>query len=430
MKNAFEKTEINHADDGKINFFVLLMIVLNILIPKAGIKLSGVPLTLGSLSLALILINYFLKLLLGKLHYEKSSVIFMILLSCLYSFFRILIPAVTGNIITSTAVYLLAAMCIYPLTFFVVIFNIKNSAQIERLIKIILSCFFLTMLYALLQFLLGIEKTAIPGITVNYSDYIASPSRWFLNKSNGNSYAGVKIFSTYQNGNIYGMALLTFYPLLSIYFQRNKNFFCRFLLLILFALCAFTTSSRTVWIGTILYTFMMLKPVLRKNKSIILGFLLALLAGRNFIMQEFTGYINRFMYSIEWATFREGAGRTAAIISYFDWLLENGSVFNYLFGSLGMDYPGGAYEMTYFAIFVQQGLIGLALFLLPVFCIMSLIRKDLHEDWIIDGIYRGLILYFVCAFIEGAYWLPPTAINLWAVLALGYKRHKILNRSY
>ena len=61
--------------------------------------------------------------------------------------------------------------------------------------------FFFISIYALLQYILGIEKVCIPGITVNLSDYIKYGSKWYLQKNNNNAGVGTKIISTFQNGN-------------------------------------------------------------------------------------------------------------------------------------------------------------------------------------------------------------------------------------
>ena len=78
--------------------------------------------------------------------------------------------------------------------------------------------------------------------------------------------------------------------------------------------------------------------------------------------------------------------------------------------------------MAYFCILMLGGIAGLIAFLGPImFILIKYTGKHIKESRILKGITHGVIVYIIIAFVEGALWLPPTAINLWMVLALGYK---------
>ena len=68
------------------------------------------------------------------------------------------------------------------------------------------------------------------------------------------------------------------------------------------------------------------------------------------------------------------------------------------------------------------GIAGLVAFLGPIiYILVKYIGKHIKDSKVLKGVCHGLVVYIIIAFVEGALWLPPTAVNLWMVLALGYK---------
>ena len=114
------------------------------------------------------------------------------------------------------------------------------------------------------------------------------------------------------------------------------------------------------------------------------------------------------------------------LINYFtnktEWLL---------IGPYGLtNYWGSSYEMAYFCILMLGGLAGLIAFLGPiVYIIIRYFVRHTKESKVLKGITHGVIVYLIIAFVEGALWLPPTAINLWMVLAMGYKMSRFMEES-
>ena len=101
-------------------------------------------------------------------------------------------------------------------------------------------------------------------------------------------------------------------------------------------------------------------------------------------------------------------------INKTEWLLA---------GPFGLtNYWGSAYEMTYFCILMLGGILGMLAFLVPIVYIfvkkLVFYRKT---SPIVKGVFEGVLVYLIIAYVEGALWLPPTAINLWMVLSIGYK---------
>lgn len=410
-----------------IDSLIFLTASINVLIPKAGFKIGGIPLTLGNIFLFLLLIRTYIKPF--RIKVTDRNFMFLFLLYPFYCFLRIFLPLIAGTVSISEALPLLAANSVYPLIFPVLIMKIKNEDQFESLTKIIMTCLFLTMLYDIAQIIFGVAAVQIPGITVNYSDYASAPNSWWLAKANGFENAS-KFFSTYQNGNVYGLNLLMFYPLFSLYFRQNKGIFSYIMLIALFSLNAFLTGSRTVWLGTIIYTFLLASYNIKRDRINLKNFLASSILLSLFcfyaydFVSIFSGHIGRFFNSLNSNVFFAGAGRTEGAVRSFKWLFENGNVLDFLFGVYGTDGKASAGEMTYFAILFAYGITGLVLWLLPIICVSLRIKQKSIKtgDMFLLGAYRGIFLYMACAFIEGAFWLPPTVINLWTLIALAYKK--------
>ena len=296
-------------------------------------------------------------------------------------------------------------------------------------------CFSITVIYALLQFVFGIKETQIPGITMNYDDYMKHPDNWWAYKNN-DVHVVSKIFSTYQNGNVYGMIILMCYPLL-IYSLKKKGIFIQLINFIIFLLVSFLTGSRTVWIGALIYIMILIfSPIVAgkvKAKSFIVFFTIVFVLP---VLLQFylsvtgggTLPIDRLIYSLKWDNFIKGAGRTEGIVMSFQNALQYGSMFHYIFGFFGSNLPVGASEMVYFMILFAYGIVGLFLFLQSFAVIMLYIRQYRNKDVIIKGFYTGLLIYFMCAFIEGCYGLPPTNINLCTFLAIAYKKAELYRK--
>ena len=156
---------------------LLMTIFFNIWFPKAGIKVAGIPLTVGNVFLAITFICWsYKKIVEGHVTVHKIGYSIMILMV-----FSLVKYVVIGDILSNIGYVI--PLVIYPLIFFIAYDLIDNKQKEQRIINVICFGFFFISIYALLQYILGIEKVCIPGITVNLSDYIKYGSKWYLQKN-------------------------------------------------------------------------------------------------------------------------------------------------------------------------------------------------------------------------------------------------------
>ena len=118
------------------------------------------------------------------------------------------------------------------------------------------------------------------------------------------------------------------------------------------------------------------------------------------------------------------SGRKGGLISLWENTIGSLNWQTTFFGPYGV-IPRESYEtageILYVFIFTHFGLIGLVLWSLPFLLSLHIFFYKRH-DYIMRGVLLGLAAYFLTAVFEGAYWLPPTAFNLWFIVAVGWVR--------
>lgn len=398
-----------------------LTVFLNIWIPKGGMKISGIPLTIGNIVYFLLIILFILYILFtGKI--AKSKISFCILISVIVFAIRLLLAEGYGNYDVNTIVSYITPLCVFPLIYMIAYQLIDNEEKLNTIVKIVVYGFIFVSLYSILQIIFGINEVAIPGITVNYSDFKESPL-WYLQKANNiGSYS--KIVSTYQNGNIFGVNLILFFPLV---FEFVKSFSNRkaYLLLLIFLFVAFMTLSRTCWLGMGIY--LLLRFIFNKSKRkldlVVKALIIVILPIIvSYIFKQIPQLGDRLLQT-NLSNVSTLSGRAPDAISLLNSTSDN--ILSIIIGPYGIiKYSGGAYEMTYLAIYMLSGIVGLVIWFIPIISALVLFRKY-KNNIIAKGVFYGIITWSIIAFVEGAFWLPPTGLNLWLILALGVASIKI-----
>lgn len=408
-----------------IGYILLLITVfVNVTFPKAGVKLGGIPLTVGNVFLLLTIVFWVIYVVRSKGFYFNKAEVFVIC-SIVYWAVRFLLVFVWGEIPFGELVGFVVPTVIYPFMFIVFNKYVTEQSQIDKIIKLLFWGSVIVCIFGFLQAIFGIERFSIPGLTVNLSDYLGSEN-WYAEKYNGVQ-EGVdyaKTVSTYQNGNLLGVNIILFGPMIC---ESIENKFKRLAYLLVFAMFCVLTGSKTCWVGILLYLIIKGAPLLNKkiakrDSAILAGFIaLALPIAAIIFLSMFPQIAERFKDSFTLKNIDDLSGRSDSmngLIDYFKYCTEW-----IIIGPYGLtQYWGSSYEMTYFCILMIGGLCGIFAFVVPVmYVVIQKLFRYRKTNRIIKGVVDGVIVYMIIAYVEGALWLPPTAINLWMVLAVGYK---------
>lgn len=341
---------------------LLLTIFFSIWFPKAGIKLSGIPLTISNVLFGLTFILWFFKKL-KKVKLKVSSLGYLLIVTIAYCIFKYIIAYLGGKGFVESIGYIIP-LIIYPLIFFVVFDEVKNQNHVNQIMKVIIYGFWFICLYSLLQYVVGINKCTIPGLTVNLSDYRQHGEYWYMAKSNGTQVDEVKIVSTYQNGNLFGIGILLIYPLIYNYYKKIKNKKLENISLILFILCTFLILSRACWLG--IAVFIVVEIIFKKNrdlKDILKKILITILAGISVVLIfKYVPQISSRFLNTSLEDWISMSGRTEGLVEVFTSVWNSGSIVGLIIGPYGVSqYSGLAYEMFPVSVFVQLGIIGIVL---------------------------------------------------------------------
>ena len=136
------------------------------------------------------------------------------------------------------------------------------------------------------------------------------------------------------------------------------------------------------------------------------------------MLQLNSDLLNRVYTIFDVNFLKNGSGRISKITSYILWLKQKGNVYNIFIGGWGNNYNGPADEMLFVCLFILGGIIGLVLFIYPIWKIYKYTFKLRCCSDLAKGINVGLTLYIIASISDGGYWLVPTALNLWLLLSL------------
>lgn len=404
---------------------LIATIFFNWIFPKAGIKMHGIPVTIGIVLFTLLIIIWlFIALKKRKTNFSKIEV--YILIGQFFFTIRFIL-AYWKNIGFSELAGYITPLVIFPCIYFACYDLVDSTDKYDRVLKILTYGFFIVSIYAFFQQIFGIAKIDIPGLTVNLTDYRTMGENWFLHKSNGIDISSSKIVSTYQNGNLFGENMLIGFPIIYDYLITRRKKKLALISLITLTIIIMLTLSRTCYIGLILFYLFRIILTKENSKSIIVKRLLILtisVLGVYLTIRYIPAVSNRIL-NVDKSTFLNGSGRTSGGIEFLKSVFEDGNLITNLFiGAYGfIENKGLAYEMTQLSIFKLGGLIGLIIWCIPFYYYC----KNKKKDNIVENSFRiSIICWFLFGIIEGGYWLPPTVLNLFMIMALGdsYKRIK------
>lgn len=359
-------------------YLFFIGVLLLVIIPKGGFKIAGVPITWGYLYLGSLfgLILFSLDV---KKHLLSKTHIISYLATLPFVFYltlNIIFKGYDGTIGNLIAIFI--SLVFLPFLFYFFLSPFLKKININYIENLIYNAVFYVALYGIFLFIIK-QSTGnyieIPYFTVN-GDETTDIGEKFNNRG------GIfKLFSTYNNGNIYGVCTLMLFP---IFNKINKSRFKTTVVILAIVL----TLSRTAWIGLLFYYIVVYRSNLIKLVKTYFTFgLLVLLLG-SFLF----GSLFRYGSMADFILDANLGGRLIQLkklneLSFFG---------EYTFKAIE--------EIVYLSILKQLGLIGLVLFCLSFFTpIAILISTRKFNHYIV-----GLIVYCFVCFSDGCMIYIPT----------------------
>ncbi len=384
----------------------LLLVVFLVLFPKGGFRLGPLPLTWGYLFLGLTTVPAFFVLLLQKpwrfplrvLLAVAMLIPFQMLFWYAYKFYGLLNPPFAF----ATFVGLFALPWIF-LLIYSPFYRLLDGPQLARWFRF---CVFWAAVWGIFLFFLHPithHFIEVPYLTVNASDYGELEST----KNIGRGFF-FKLISTYNNGNLYGVATLLLLPL----FDRMEPSRLRRGTL---KTALFLSLSRTVWVGLILNELLSLGVQLVRQIPTFPVLFLGAARRRFYAVGAIVGFI---LFSLLFIT-SQGGGRQFILD------LTGGNRVNQIYAAEGTSFlpQYGLYgfgEILYASAAQYWGITGLWSFTLimvsPLILLAAypqILRSPLQR-----AAAKGLIIYIAMAGIDGALDFIPVMAFYWFVYAV------------
>lgn len=229
-----------------------IVIFLLVAMPKGGIKFERIPITFSYLALGLAA----LPCLAASIHtatWNRPAIV------CFLMTLPLAVVASTkvvfwGYYEQGFALALLTNVCVLPFVFLVCFRALSSALAHRRIQRLLVVCIVLVSLFGLIEFtarnFFG-SAIEVPYITVNSDDV---GHIWEKHNMRTNL---MKLVSTYNNGNIFGICMLLLGPLFWALKPRRT-------LRLIYLAALFLTLSRTVWAGMLIW-LVLWEPVYRRR---------------------------------------------------------------------------------------------------------------------------------------------------------------------
>ena len=373
-----------------------LLILFLLVFPKGGIKVHNIPITWGYL--LFIPVTY---LLLFR-HTVRLSLSHLLCLAAIlpFSFYLLLSLFFKKDIDTGSCLSLLSSIVFLPIFFYSLL---GNELHKQDFTKWILHSIFFIASYGIFLFFLKITKGVfleIPFLTVNYHDVGLLESTKCIDRG------GIfKLISTYNNGNLYGICTLMFFPL---YISHETSFSKKSI----FRLSLLLTLSRTVWVGWIFAECVTLLFLGKNPGKLIKFFVFSIFASISvFAMMQFFHFKLSFLLDASLGGRNQQFG-VLQTLSFF-----------------GDDSFYGIYEIVYLGVLKSFGIFGFALFLLGItFPLFLTLKATQSLSSLTKSLRLGLLCYLFVSLSDGAIMLIPTLvfyffIASWMISTIDYEKN-------
>lgn len=272
--------------------------------------------------------------------------------------------------------------------------------------------------FAVVQRLMGLNHTMIPGVTISMAEAKAG----VYNLKNNLTVIGDKMPSTYQNGNVFGGAIVLFFPLMLAYvasLPARGSRLLRLLVYVLPPIALLLSLSRTAWAGFAVETAILLVVALpgTKWRLILMSAAGAGLSARSIrhlsarVLEGSHTWAGRLpQYAIAWHSYM--ALPAVALI--------RAATIGFGFGSGPVNVANNmvivSYESSIGNIMLCLGMVGMCAYVLPIVHCAWVALK--WRDRTLAVAAAGLVGTMAVWFLDSQALLPPTAFNFWLLVGL------------
>jgi len=376
-------------------FVVWFLTVFLVLFPKGGLKIGPLPLTWGYLFLMftappLLIVRMVAFPLRFPLRlWVVLGVVVPIQLICIYScvFYGFLSPSFAVSTLTNLFFLQWIFLVIYP--------PFLRYVDGERLSRYLRVCIFLAAVWGIFLFFwhpITGHFIEIPYLTVNAADY--GDLEYTKHIARG---LFLKLISTYNNGNIYGVAMLILLPLYELLEKvRWRVWVLKFALVL--------TLSRTVWAGLVFVQLAPLVLLVMRQVAAFPRLRLGRFRRQAVAALVIVGFIFGALLFNSWKVsflFDPNlGGRASGLGAFFDASL------------LPTEGLSGVAEVVYASAAIKMGYAGFVGFTLLLFspALVLLVAPDALKSRSRTAALKGLMLYaFLCVSDGGFNYIPIMA---------------------
>ncbi|CAM3757402.1 hypothetical protein MUGA111182_07740 [Mucilaginibacter galii] len=369
--------------------YAVITIIFLLAFPKGGFKIGEIPLTWGYMLFLIALPFIMIRLCLNNFQFKFSKKRQLCLLLCLpfifYSSISLCFSTFDSNLggfLSSYILSILVMPIICLMCFNSAIDEIYNTPYYD---KVFLWCLRFVIVFGLALFVQKIltgKILEIPYLTVNIADYGHIDEKFNLRGDL------MKLTSTYNNGNIYGVCMLLLTP---FYIAKEPKKIFKILFFAALAL----TLSRTVWIGMIIFLLL----IIIKNLKNIKGYITLGLTVIGVIL--IVPLLLKFMnLDLNFLTDKDLGGRAHQLSILDNFTLFSAAKFQ------------GITEIVYASMLTNFGLVGLILFVIYILSpLITLYRYPQNRR--LDNTHWGILIYVIICASDGAMLLIPVMAFFW-----------------
>lgn len=398
---------------------------LSITIPKSGRTVSSIPITTANIVILCALLLWAVRLIFSQETLFSQPLAKPLLIFILYGCFALFVGLAYGNQYKLVMLDFVAFIGFIP-AYFLVCSVLRTSSQVQKILWIIAISLLLVCVYGMLQRRIGFEQVAVPGITEQYNLIIyQGVGRWNVIEGGGQ-----KLYSTFQNGNIFGNHLATFIPFLAgmvMGMQQSRKKIVLFICLLLACYILFLTYSRGALVGTIC-GFMTLAVI---SKTIRLKALLAIMlvvVVLGIVLWQYADRPEMARYDLRRASTdpnRFSAGRlerAQQVLAGVAALPLTKKLFGLGFGGELIspdDWHFMHVDNLYLTLLFKMGIVGIILLFITLLQLFFRLLKyartleEISSRSLIYGGIAGLVASLIHNLADTLWFFPPLAVNFW-----------------